>query len=72
MEAIYFWVYLFFQSFNFHKIFADHINFVSVLMQQSLCVSQDFIDFVVHLANLGDIFIVVLLYDFHNVFLLFV
>ena len=72
MKSVDLRVNLFFKAFNLDKIFADHIYLISILVQKCFGISQDFIHLVVHLAYLGDVLVIVLLYDLDDVFLLFV
>ena len=72
MEPIDLRVDLLFQSLYFYQVFAYQIYFLSVLVKKGLCVSQNFIHFIVHLAYLCDVLVIILLNNFDDVFLLFV
>ena len=71
-ESIYLQVDLFTVPFCGFKVFPDIINLFSVLIKQSLCISENFVDFMVHLTDFGDILVVISLYNSNNSLLLFI
>lgn len=72
MEPINLGVDLLFQSLYFYQVFSYQIYLLPVLVKKGLCVSQNLIHFVVHLAYLCYVLVIILLDDFYNVFLFFV